>query len=517
MHKNTKVSKALIQYFILFLTVAYTNAQPIITANEILIKQDLGTFYPEVWKTDSLISEDKSKTACINSKNLWFKLKSGHFYCEKTGSFDFAFNPVFVFSKGYDNTLLRHTYENTRGFRFLGILRKRLLFFSELYETQFRSFYGMREFVDSFLVVPQMNRAKHFKNNAYDVAVVYGMLSYRINNLLFITLARDIPHIGYGYRSLFLSNQAAPRTFFHFHAELPFFSYDYLFDILQNVTLNNIISAPQSALGGFQNKYASHIFLRFFQKKKFEFGIFESIVWAPKNKTYNAIYLRHFNGLPLSKMIYYGLNDKNNALFGFQIRILPINDKFAIYTQYAIDQFDKKMKRTALQIGSRLMLFERLNFLLEYNRIGAYMYAHTDLLQSYSHYHQPLAHPLGANLNEILCQFRFYYDRFVFNILVSKIIGGKDNTFEQNGQSVYANPDIIGWQGDFFGSLTKTYDRIFIVDVRLYYLINREVPYMFFCEIMSHWNNTRYVKHNYHFEVGISTRLRYKEKHFTWL
>lgn len=55
------------------------------------------------------------------------------------------------------------------------------------------------------------------------------------------------------------------------------------------------------------------------------------------------------------------------------------------------------------------MLFSinNLDLQVEYNRVRPYTYAHEDLYRSYTHYHQPLAHPLGANLQETIFLTRY--------------------------------------------------------------------------------------------------------------
>jgi hypothetical protein len=48
-----------------------------------------------------------------------------------------------------------------------------------------------------------------------------------------------------------------------------------------------------------------------------------------------------------------------------------------------------------------------LDLQLELNTIRPYVYTHDDTVANYSHYNQPLAHPLGANLKEIISVIRY--------------------------------------------------------------------------------------------------------------
>lgn len=500
--------------FLILELIIDLDAQVQQTANEFLRPELTESIYPVIWNDSSVYISDTVQNNYTFNFDCWFK--NQHLYSIKRANLWITLDPAIFFAVGYDKRDHRSTYENTRGFRISGMLYNRLLFSSELYETQARGFHSLQVFVDSFSVVPQHNRAKPFRNHAYDVASVFGCFSYRVNKHTHISIFRDIVHIGYGYRSLFLSNQAAPRTFLRIHTNQKFFAYDYLFDILQNVSLNGIINAPQSALGGFQNKYASHIFLRFFTPFGVELGIFESVIWAPFTTAYNALHLKFFNPFPLSRTFYYGLNDKNNALLGCQLKVEPF-PKLFIYSQYAVDQCDVQMQRAAIQIGAKLKISESISFQTEYNRIGAYMYAHYDVLQSYSHYNQPLAHPLGANLNELLGRFRITKGNVTFLMMMSYVSGGKDNDYEQNGQNVYANPDVSGWKGGMLGHLTKTSDRLMFIDSRFYYTINPVAPYNLFCEWILQWNNLHTFPFTYHVQIGISSKFRSNEKLLSWL
>ncbi|HVY74917.1 MAG TPA: hypothetical protein VG890_08820, partial [Puia sp.] len=45
---------------------------------------------------------------------------------------------------------------------------------------------------------------------------------------------------------------------------------------------------------------------------------------------------------------------------------------------------------------------KNLDFQLETNMVRPYTYSHSDTVSNYSHYNQPLAHPLGANFIEFI-------------------------------------------------------------------------------------------------------------------
>ena len=44
---------------------------------------------------------------------------------------------------------------------------------------------------------------------------------------------------------------------------------------------------------------------------------------------------------------------------------------------------------------------------MEHNRVRPFTYSHRDSVANYTHYNQPLAHPLGANFNETIGILRY--------------------------------------------------------------------------------------------------------------
>jgi hypothetical protein len=61
--------------------------------------------------------------------------------------------------------------------------------------------------------------------------------------------------------------------------------------------------------------------------------------------------------------------------------------------------------KQAFQLGGKLLDVagvRNLDLQLEFNYIRPYTYEHTDIYTNYQHYQQPLAHPMGANLTEVL-------------------------------------------------------------------------------------------------------------------
>ena len=50
---------------------------------------------------------------------------------------------------------------------------------------------------------------------------------------------------------------------------------------------------------------------------------------------------------------------------------------------------------------------KNLDLQIENNRVRPFTYSHRDSVANYTHYNQPLAHPLGANFNEVIAIARY--------------------------------------------------------------------------------------------------------------
>jgi hypothetical protein len=63
-----------------------------------------------------------------------------------------------------------------------------------------------------------------------------------------------------------------------------------------------------------------------------------------------------------------------------------------------------------LQLGAKYVNafgIKNLDLQLEYNRVRPFTYSHRDSVANYTHYNQPLAHPLGANFSETIAILRY--------------------------------------------------------------------------------------------------------------
>jgi len=252
--------------------------------------------------------------------------------------------------------------------------------------------------------------------------------------------------------------------------------------------------------------------------------LYESIIWNAHNSKYNSIHIKHFNPFIFSKTINYGFDNENNAAVGFSLRYSPMNN-FQVYTQYLLDniQFSNKNIETnsALQVGFKVNNMQnRIPFYtqIEINAVSPYTYGHNNPLQTYSHYNHSLAHPLGANLNEIVFLAYTKVGRFIPRFMCSYGRAGIDSENNELGQSVFAAQKNNISQSNFFPKIQDKNSSLLFLDARLNYVFNPSSMYHIFVEaqyrkvnIKSNINSTMM------FQFGFSTSIRHFYQDVSWL
>lgn len=513
---------------VLFFSGSKLSSQILITPNELGLHYWI--FENDEQKRDALFpkfhSNSDSDNNCIlnfqsRKRTSWTgrKIFEEHFLQVDSPAYSLYADPAVQFSLGKERGYEPLLYENTRGIRIRGDLQKKLFFSSEVYETQSVFPTYLEAFADSFEVAPGLIRAKEFKESGRDYSLAYGILAWEPVNRVRLIFGRDKQHFGYGYRSLMLSHNAPASTFFRVDAKYKKWVYHFILSSLQNVSLQNVIDVPRSSLGGYQNKYANFLILTYRPVEQLELSIFESMIWAPFSHQYNRLHLKHFNPLPLTRTVYYGLDDPNNTMAGIQLRLsLPMN--FMFYSQYVLDEVGS-IDKSAFQAGlvyKRISDCQFITARVEFNSAGAYTYTNSDPLQSYTHYHHSLAHPLGANFREYLAQLTWNSRRWIAYAMFSFVRGGVDTPYETTGQSMYADPAFANWQGGFFPMLTSGTASMYFADVRLHYVINRASGLHVFAGAVYRKTKSAFsAGQTIDVHGGISTNLRFYCKHQSWL
>lgn len=335
-------------------------------------------------------------------------------YSVQTTDFSFRLNPVLLLQAGADrgdgsNSGLR--YVNTRGVSFEGLIDQRLGFYGFFTDNQEKvpGWVQAQTELDSrpgSPVAPHEGYTKIFKgnNSAYDFFTARGGITYAATKHINVQLAHDRNFIGNGYRSLILSDYSAPYFFLKLNTRIWKFNYQ---NIFAELTARRSISGLDSL---FPKKYLALHHLSLDITDNFNIGVFESEVSGGPGR---GLEIQYLNPVIFYRAIEQQVGSTDNALLGFDFK-WNIKHRAQLYGQLVLDEFKLKevladsgwwSNKQAIQLGGKLLDLggiRNLDLQLEFNYVRPFTYQHESLYTAYEHYQQPLAHPMGANLAEIL-------------------------------------------------------------------------------------------------------------------
>ncbi len=379
-------------------------------------------------------------TSKYNSKqNLLnrFWLNKANFYEVNTKDFQLVLNPLIQQTQGYEMVQKKHVYLNSKGLELRGMINKKIGFYAMLTDNQENGPNYYRNRVDSLQAVPGNAFYKRFKpvggtDKGQDYFDYRGYITFKAAKSVEIQYGYDKNFIGNGYRSLFLSDVAAPTLFLKLNTKIWKLNYQNLFMELTPTFTN----ATGGSLNG--KKYAAMHHLGINVTNNFTLGLFESVIFERKDK---------FDFSYLVPVIFYravesGLGSSDNAVLGADFKI-NFAQQFQVYGQVLLDEFKLsyfKDKNWGLKIGGQAGLkyidvagIPNLDAQIEWNIVRPYTYTHFDSATTYTHYNQPLAHPLGANFSDFIFITKYQAsNKLNFEGKVFVMQQGQDSSLNQN-------------------------------------------------------------------------------------
>jgi len=156
-------------------------------------------------------------------------------------------------------------------------------------------------------------------------------------------------------------------------------------------------------------KHGAFNYLSYNYKNIFEIGIFEGAIYQTTDTVtdyYNKFKTDYFIPVIGVRTATNGFASNNNILAGINAKV-KLTDYIQTYGQIAID--DPSQKKFAYQGGIKIfdvlhdkIKGHRIYFQAEYNMAEPRIYSHANLrYQTWSHYKQELAHPVGSDFKEI--------------------------------------------------------------------------------------------------------------------
>jgi hypothetical protein len=392
----------------------------------------------------------------------YFYTTPANLYEVHVKDFDLVVNPIIQFQylkeQDHDETL----FLNSRGVGIRGRIAGKIGFAASIIENQERDPLYVQDWEDKFKSVPGAGYYKNFKGTGYDYFDARGYFTFNVTRYIDVAFGYDRNFIGNGYRSLFLSDFGANMLFLKLNTRIWKLNYQNLF-----VELNT--AEPRGPDRLLPKKYGAFHHLDVNITRSLNIGLFEGIVFGRKD---------HFEFGYLNPVIFYrsieqqnGSADNSVAGLDFKANFLK---QFQVYGQFMLDEFNlgeirKKDgwwgNKWGVQLGAKyvnMFGIKNLDLQVEQNWVRPFTYSHRDSVANFTHYNQPMVHPLGANFSETIGILR--YQPMPKWTVIGKMMHwkqGVDSGFRNFGSNIFRPnrpPYRIGDYGYEIGSglLTKT-------------------------------------------------------------
>lgn len=410
-----------------------------------------------------------------SKKPIWknFYRTPANLYEVHVTDFDLFVNPViqYVVSKEKDND--QSLFLNTRGLTIRGRIANKIGFSAYLTDNQERDPSYVQQWIQDRKAVPGAGYYKDFKDpGGYDYFDARGHFTFNVTKYIDVAFGYDKNFIGNGYRSLFLSDFSSSGLFLKLNTRIWRINYQNLFMELQNAD-SRIGDKPVN------KKYGAFHHLDVNVTKSLNIGLFEGVMFGRPNR---------FDFSYLNPIIFYRSVEQQNGSFDNSVAGLDfklnVAKHFQFYGQFLLDEFKlSEIKagngwwgnKFGIQAGAKYIDafgIKNLDLQLEHNRVRPFTYSHFDSVSNYTHYNQPLAHPLMANFQELIGIAR--YQPAPKMMIEAKMIvyqQGRDSSAESFGSNIFLinqapyrkneyGYDIgSGWKTNvLYGSLLLSYE-----------------------------------------------------------
>ncbi|MBI5856189.1 MAG: hypothetical protein HZB42_00960 [Sphingobacteriales bacterium] len=433
---------------------------------------------------DNLEYVSEAERAKYVSKNPWFKrfYKSpANLYEVHIKDFDLIINPAIQVTVSKENNNDQTLYLNTRGLTLRGRIANKVGFWAILTDNQEKDPFWVRDWVSYRKAVPGAGFYKSFKTTGYDYFDARGGITFNVAKYIDIAFGYDRNFIGNGYRSMFFSDAGNSNLFLKLNTRIWKINYQNLF-----MELHNADDRIGDRLIG--KKYAAMHHLDIAFTKWLNVGLFEGVVFGRRDR---------FDFGYLNPIIFYRSIELQNGSYDNSVAGLDVKANLAkkvqLYGQLVLDEFllseiTKKNgwwgNKWGIQLGAKYVNafgISNLDLQVEHNRVRPYTYSHGDSVANFTHYNQPMAHPLGANFKEYIGIAR--YQPAPKWLAVAKLIyyqQGRDSNAVSYGSNIFLyniTPPRVGDFGHFIGDGWKT--NVFFAS----FLLSYELRENFFLEL----------------------------------
>jgi hypothetical protein len=347
-----------------------------------------------------------------------YKKKADLFHVDEP-AFDLHINPVIYLGAGNDSRRDDVPFINTRGIELRGMIDKKVGFYSYLTDNQAVLPSYVWEQMSMNPVIPHEGFWKEFKDGkGVDFFQARGYITFDPTRHINVQFGHDRAFFGNGYRSLIYSDFSPPAWFLKGTVKVWKLNYTFLLNQM-TADVTGSLGGLKSVSGGYPNKFTALHHLSVNIGKKFNLGVFESVIFSADDSTGTD----HFRLDYLNPVIFYrAIEQQNgssdNVILGLDFKWNAAR-KISFYGQFVLDEFVLShikdsdgwwANKFGLQGGIKYIDafgVSNLDLQGELNVVRPYAYSHNTTFGSYSSYRQSIAHPLGANFNEAVGILRY--------------------------------------------------------------------------------------------------------------
>lgn len=355
-------------------------------------------------------------------RKTWFgrKLFDEHFVEIKGDDYFLAIDPLIHGAVGQERGLVQtNLFLNTRAFQVTGEVLNNVSFYTAFFENQARFASYQRDYFSSrgelYLkafgyspqnaVVPGGGRTKDFKEGGFDYASAVSHVRYRPFERLAIQFGNTPNFIGWGHRSLLLSDNSFVATTLRFDVKI---TDKISFTRLNSKYLNLMRRAVTTKVEApYEKKNYSANYLTYKPTDNLTIGLFEATVYFREDSIFSqSVHPLYFNPIPLVNTSVFGWESADaKSLVGINVAY-QLGQRNLIFGQLVTDQLGSVMEY-GVQLGWRtnsIFGIENLFTHLEYNKASDRLYAANNRRMSYTHFNLPLAHTLGNGFDEVIAR-----------------------------------------------------------------------------------------------------------------
>jgi hypothetical protein len=456
-----------------------------------LSKVDLYNMQRSKMNSMEWVSGDKS--ALQSKKSLWKTFYNTPADLVQVDNPDFflSVNPVLQLQAGKESASDEFLFLNSRGIVARGLIAKKIGFQTYLTENQERGPVHMRDRVTRYRSVPGAGFFKTFKTTGVDYFDARGSVNFNVAKYLDIQFGYDKQHIGSGYRSLYLSEY--PNSYLFLNLNLRIWRLNYVAKTME-LTAQFKRGSTDTL---FPKKYMAIHHISFNAPKWLTLGLFEGVVF----NRLNQFEFSYLNPIIFLRPMEQNNGSADNAFVGLDFKA-NIARRFQLYGQVLFDEFVISEIRSGegwwankwgLQLGGRYIDafgVKNLDLQGELNLVRPFTYAHFDTVANYTHYNQPLAHPLFSNLRELVGIARYQpAPKWYLQARVSGWWGGQDTAGRNYGNNIFLDTDTRARDyGNRFGQAVETqflntnlwvayeWKENFFIEANLYFRKTNNVP-----------------------------------------